>query len=237
MRKILLLFFLFVLASCDKDPVLIQSGIETKVNGKITDDHDVPISNLIVKVGEYKVTTTGSYLVSYEDHEFIKWVDSTFTDNNGNYDFVFKTTGKGNFYQLSFGKEAKDKEPQVLWRPFTVNITEDANDLKYIGKQFEFNSKNLILLYPCEVTFKVNNVTTFPTGPSHNLTYTTYNITANGESKQTLYIDKYNKQIVDFYRTKNGVLQKASYEFPASNVEDTTYQTITVEETDFKNVN
>lgn len=237
MKNTVILFaLLFSLVSCDKDPILIKSGIETKVNGKITDDHDVPISNLIVKVGEYKVTTSGSYLVSYKDREFIKWADSTYTDSNGNYDFVFKTSGKGNFYQLSFGKETKDNEPQVLWRAFTVDITKDINDLNYIGKQFEFNSKNLIRLYPCEVTFKINNVTTFPIEPNHGLTNVgnLSTITANGDLKKTLYIDKYTKQIVNFYRTKNGILQHASYEFPASNIEGITYQTISVEETDFK---
>ncbi|MTH17407.1 hypothetical protein [Flavobacterium sp. LC2016-01] len=239
MKNTVILFaLLFSLVSCDKDPVLIKSGIETKVSGNVTDNHDTPISNLIVKVGEYKVTNTGSYIMSYEDHEFIKWVDSTHTDNNGNYNFTFKTSGKGNFYNLVIGKEVKPHETPVIFGECYVRITEDANDMRFIGKQFEFNTNDLIRLYPCQVTFKLNNIETFPVQIMHeytnasNLTY----LTANGTSEQTIYIQRYNKEKVILSRMKNGIRQIASYEFPASNVEGITYQTIAVLETDFKDI-
>lgn len=237
MRNILLLFILFTLISCEKDPVLIQSGIETKVNGKVTDDHDTPISNLIVKIGEYKVTTSGSYITSNENHEFIKWVDSAYTDSNGNYDFVFKTSGKGNFYNLMIG-EVKEKEPQTIFSSVYVSLTKSANDLTFIGKQFEFNTNDIIRLYPCRITFKLNNIEGFPIPIFHDFTrgFNLTSLTANGTFERTLYIQRYNKEKIMLSRIKNGVGQRAYYEFPASNVVETTYQTITVQETDFKNV-
>jgi hypothetical protein len=234
-NKLLLFVLLFTLMGCEKDTVLIKSGIETRVFGKIKDYHAKPISNLKIKVAEYKVTNTGSYIVSYEDYEFIKWVDSTNTDTNGNYDFVFKTSGKGNYYRLFFSEGTKENEPQVIWDPFFIDITHSSNDMTYIGKEFEYNTNNFIELYPCQITFKVNNLQTLPITPSHEWTYT-YNlksITANGTSVQTIYIQKYLKETVNLYRTKNGNIQSATYEFPASNIEGVTYQTISVEETDF----
>lgn len=237
MRNKLLLFVLLLgLMGCKKDPVLIKSGIETNVFGTITDDHSEPISNLKIKVAEYKVTNTGSYIVSYEDYEFIKWVDSTNTDTNGNYNFVFKTSGKGNFYNMVIGEEVKPDRPQILFSEYYVPITQEANDMTYIGKQFEFNSDDLIRLYPCRITFKVNNVETFPIRISHEYTraFNLKDLTANGTSEQTIYIQRYNKETVILFRMKNGVGQRATFEFPASNVKEMTYQTITVQEADFK---
>lgn len=239
MRNILLLFVLsFCVMGCKKDAALIKSGIETRVFGKLTDYRDKPISNLKVKVAEFKVTNNGSYIVSYDDYEFIDWIDSTYTNTNGNYDFVFKTSGKGNFYRLFFSERTKENEPQIIWDPFFIDITERSNDMKYIGKEFEFNTVNLIELYPCQITFIVNNPAIFPMMPTHNLTYPSNlkSIIANGSSVHTIYIQKYNKQTVNLYRTKNGITQVALYEFQASNVEGITYQTITVEESDFKDV-
>ncbi|OXA81335.1 hypothetical protein B0A65_03515 [Flavobacterium frigidimaris] len=225
------------MAGCRKDPVLIKSGIETRVFGKLTDYRDKPISNLKVKVGEFKVTSNSVFDISL-DYEFIQDVDSTYTDDKGNYNFTFKTSGKGNFYSLYFGEYTKKNEPQVIWEPFLIDITDSSNDMKYIGKEFEFNTINLIELYPCQITFKTNNLSTFPLTPIHNLTYS-FNldqITANGTSVQTIYIQKYLKETVNLSRFKDGVIQRATYEFPASNFEGITYQTIIVEENDFKDV-
>ncbi|MNQ37242.1 hypothetical protein D3C85_507780 [compost metagenome] len=237
MRNTLLLFvLLFTMIGCKQDPVLIKSGIETNVFGTITDDHGDPISNLKIKVAEYKVTNTGSYIVSSEDYEFIKWVDSTYTNTNGNYDFVFKTSGKGNYYDLVIGEEAKLHEPQMIFLERYVPITQEANDMTFIGKQFEFNSDDLIRLYPCRITFKVNNVEAFPVRISHEYTrgFNLNDLTANGTFEQTIYIQRYNKETVTLFRMKNGVGQRATFEFPASNVQEMTYQTITVQEADFK---
>lgn len=239
MKKILLSFFLLIiLVSCRKDPVMIKSGIETRVFGKLTDFHDEPISNLKIKVAEFKATNSGGLFMSVENLEFVDWIDSTYTNTDGRYDFVFKTTGNGNFYRLFFGERTKENEPQIIWDPFYVDITNGAHDMKYIGKEFEFNTINLVELYPCQVTLKVNNLETFPMTLSHSLTYffNLKNIETNGTSIHTIYINKYNDQTLTVLRRKNGISQQALYKFPASNTEGITYQTITVEEADFKDV-
>lgn len=236
-NKLLLFVLLFILMGCRKDAVLIKSGIQTKVFGKLTDYRDKPISNLKIKVGEFKVTNNSAFDIT-QDYEFIQDVDSAYTDDKGNYNFIFKTSGKGNFYRLYFGENTKKNEPQVIWEPFFIDITYISNDMKFIGKEFEYNTINLIELYPCQITFKTNNLSTFPMTPIHNLTYS-FNldqITANGTSVQTIYIQKYLKETVNLNRFKDGVIQSATYEFPASNVEGITYQTITVEEADFKDI-
>ncbi|WET01112.1 hypothetical protein [Flavobacterium sp. YJ01] len=238
MKNILILFVLSLsFVSCCKDPVLIKSGIETRVFGKLTDYRDTPISDLKIKIAEFKVTNNG-FFMSSADYEFMGWIDSTYTNTRGNYDFVFKTTGKGNFYRLFIGEEAKRTEPRILSDPFFLDITEISNDMKYIGKEFEFNSTNLLWRYPCIVTFKVDNVETFPLLAYRDPTdySVTYNFTANGTFEGRFYIQLYYKEIISVNRRKNGVLQSAKYEFPPSNVETTTFQTITVKEADFKDV-
>lgn len=225
-----------MLISCRKDPVLIKSGIETRIFGKLTDYHDKPISKLKIKVGEFKGVGTG--FLSPESYEFVMFVDSTYTDSNGKYDFIFKTSGKGNFYNLYFGERTKPNEPQVVWDPFIVDITQSSNDMKYIGKEFEFNTINLVELYPCKVTFNLNDIETFPITPSHNLTYSfnLQSINSKGTSSQIIYIQKYNKQALNLLRLKNGIRQIAVYEFPASNIEGMTYQTISAKESDFEDM-
>lgn len=236
MRNLLLLFLFFTLSCCKPDPVLISSGIETNVFGTIKDEHDEPIPNMIVRVGEYRASRNSVFALS-EDIDFVKWSDSAYTNSEGKYNFNFKTSGKGNFYDLMIGREAKASEPQVIFFEERANITHEANDMTFMGKQFEYNSNYLIRLYPCRITFKVNNVETFPVRIIHQYTrgFNLKDLTANGTSEQIIYIQRYNNEKVTLFRIKNGVGQHAIFEFPASNVKEVTYQTITVQEADFIN--
>lgn len=98
------LIFLFVivltLTSCSKDDTdLLSEGIETRITGRITDFNNSPISNVKLKVMEYK-STSSSWSLYGNFPDFIQDITSSETNANGEYDFTFKTSGKGNIYQI-----------------------------------------------------------------------------------------------------------------------------------------
>lgn len=105
-----------------------------------------------------------------------------------------------------------------------------------IGKEFSLNHA-IQKLYLCEVNLQFNLTNTYPIEPFHLLTYSSNNRIINTFANPTtikLFIDKANPQTLILKRNRdNGIRQKAEYIFPASNVENTTFQNIIVNETDF----
>ena len=105
-----------------------------------------------------------------------------------------------------------------------------------IGKEFSLNYA-LKKLYLCEVNAQFNLTNSYPIEPFHLLTYSSNNREMNSFINPTtikLFIDKANPQTLILQRNRdNGIRQKAEYIFPASNVENTTFQSIIVNETDF----
>lgn len=241
-RIIILILFTSIFANCDRDNVdLTNAGISTHLYGKLSDFDNNPASNVIIKVGEYKETGGATYPSGFGSTkmEFIQFVKEVYTDNQGNYDFTFQTTGKGNFYRLEIGEFTKPNEPQLLWQPFTYDLSESSDNSKIIGKELELNNRNLYNLFPCDVNIQLNNIQIFPITPRHNKTlyYNLSPINTNQNTTARIYIDKYQTQIFELYRVKpNGIRQKASYTFPASNVEIVTTQNIIVNEIDFVDI-
>ncbi|CAN1519998.1 hypothetical protein MCEGE10_01060 [Flavobacteriaceae bacterium] len=220
--KIIIILLSFILVSCEEEN--IQSGIQTNVMGKVIEYNFSPVSNVKVRIGEFKsqfVFDGGS-----QDY-FVKYVDSTFTDFNGDYNMNFKTTGNGTSYKIILENSPIDQSYIGYNDPIKINK---------IGGDFVSNNVYVAKLYPCQITINFNNISIFPIGIWHETTRTVNTPEINSASTyvKTIYITNYVAQTLNFYRTKpNGVNQKAIFTFPPSNSTSITNQSITLNETDF----
>lgn len=224
MKKIYCFLIIITLFSCEKDP--IPEGLETRVFGTLTDYYGIPVTNAKMKVGEYKFEPNS---VNGGFDTFQKWIDSSYTNQNGAYDFTFKTTGQGTSYKLILENSPTETQ-QRYWSLL------DPVSIANIGKNFNFSTNQLAILYPCDITITMNNLSVFPIFIEHDTTFNsaTPEINTNATYIKRIYIIKYNVQTLNFYRTKpNGVNQKAVFSFPASNTAATTTQNITLSDTDF----
>lgn len=240
MKTVILTFMsILFLGSCSKDDEnLTPAGIETRIYGKITSQNNEPISNLIIKIGEYKESGGANYPSAFGNThiELIQFVKEVFTDSQGNYDFIFKTSGRGNFYKVIVGEKTLTTQPQIYWDPYGFNLSQFGNDMTIIGKSFNHNYEGFLKLYPCEINIQFNNIQYFPIIPIHDKTYkfNLIDINTNQNTSRKIYIDKFSNQTFELFRVKpNGTRQKATYLFPASNVETLTVQNIIVNEIDF----
>lgn len=232
-KKLLLLAITFILSCCSNDePEALTEGIETRVSGRITDFKNSPISNVKLKVKEYK--STGSSWSLYGNlPDFIQDIEFSETNANGEYNFTFKTSGKGNIYQLEI-------QPSPISEQKYSNCCHSER-ITTIGTTFIFNYNELTKLYPCDVTINVNNVSDFPFQVYHETTFNPNNnssdIVSNNQVIRRIYISKYSPQKLYINRIKsNGIKQVATYTFSASNVESLTVQSITIKESDFKDI-
>jgi hypothetical protein len=228
---IVLLSFFFIQCSKD-DEKLLSAGIETRVSGKITDNNNAPISNVKLKISEYKITSNG-FSIYGNLPDFVQDLELSETNSNGEYNFTFKTSGQGNYYALQI--QPSPFNEQRYWNCCYNSKIENIGDIHY------FNYNQLIKLFPCDVTINLNNVSDFPLKVNHETTLQNNNnsndIIDNNQVIRRIYIMKNNTQTLQISRTKsNGTRQVANYTFPASNVETLTTQRITINETDFINI-
>src|SRR5690606_14952013 len=95
MKKFYIIILFITLTGCESDP--IEEGVVTNIQGTISDNWNmIPFYDLKLKVAEYKRRPAGIYT----SYEFIKWIDSTYTNTNGQYDLDFETSGQGDYYRL-----------------------------------------------------------------------------------------------------------------------------------------
>lgn len=225
MKTVIYLLFFFLLVSCEKEK--IPSGIETKVAGRLSNYVGEPIINSIVKIGEYKnrfVSDGGS-----TDY-FSKYIDSTLTNNNGEFEITFKTSGEGTSYKLILDNSPDDQSYYGFF---------DSVEITNLGNPFVFNYNQFTKLYPCDVTINMNDITIFPISIWHETTriVDAPEIISNTTFVKRIFINKYGIQKLNLSRIKpNGVSQKAIFTFPASNTENVTTQTITLNEADFVDI-
>jgi hypothetical protein len=173
MKKIFFLVNLIIIAcllSCSKDdaPDLIQAGIQTRVYGIVTSVNGESLSDIEIRIGEYIENSSGG-LGFYPqpnnyDYIFKQYVKKINLSSNGSFDFTFQTTGNGNFYKLFIGDfpepcSGQGQIPfftQKIDQPFGINLTSEANDMTFIGKEFLLNYVSLKKLYLCEVNVQFN---------------------------------------------------------------------------------
>jgi len=221
-NNLIYLFFVLLFVSCEKEN--IQSGIETKVSGKLTNYDGEPIVNSKVKIGEFKnrfVVDGGS-----TDY-FSKYIDSTLTNSNGDYDFTFKTTGEGSSYRLILDNYPNDQSYLGFY---------DSVQIKNLGNPSVFNFNQFTKLYPCDVTINMNNILILPIRIYHETTRQLSNpeITINAVFVKRIYITKFLPQKFTLQRIKpNGTYQQAVFNFPVSNSTLLTTHTINLIDSDF----
>lgn len=224
-KNLIYLFFFLLLVSCEKEN--IQSGIQTKVTGRLSNYEGEPIVNAKVKIGEYKnkfVSDGGS-----TDY-FSKYIDSTLTNNNGEYEITFKTTGEGSSYRLLIDNNPIDQSYYGYY---------DSVEINNLGNPFVFNYNQFTKLYPCDVTINMNSIQNLPIRIFHETTRQVNNpeITSNTVFVKRIFITKFGIQKFTLQRIKpNGTYQQAVFNFPASNSELLTTQNINLIDSDFVDI-
>tara|TARA_R110002051_G_C8596933_1_gene479775 strand:+ start:105 stop:749 length:645 start_codon:yes stop_codon:yes gene_type:complete len=209
---------------CDEDN-FEPSEIETRIYGRMYDsENGIPIVNQQLKISEYN-RIPGSF---YGQFEFIQHLDSIKTDSQGFFNLTFKTSGKGDHYELSFQFD----------NYFNLKGLNNVMEIENIGVDNELNF-DFTHLYP--VTLKItldNNVEFLPIriNPSFPQYYpSSNNITQTGiEFQRSIYTNKNSEQVITFNRTKpNGKRQWYIYRLPATNTTNLTETEIFIKNENF----
>jgi len=126
---IVLLSFFFIQCSKD-DEKLLSAGIETRVSGKITDNNNAPISNVKLKISEYKITSKG-FSIYGDLPDFVHDLELSETNSNGEYNFTFKTSGQGNYYALQI--QPSPINEQRYWNCCYNSKIENIGNIHYFN--------------------------------------------------------------------------------------------------------
>lgn len=227
---------------------MIPEGIETRIYGNIISINEESLSDVEIKIAEYLVSSNGGCFAcpapTHYNYEFVDYVQNIYLDNIGSFDFTFFTTGNGNFYrifvgnfpEINFNQSEIPFVEQNIHEPLLLDLTLEANDMRFIGEEYYFIHE-VEKLYLCEISLEFNLINFDPITINHHQTFRSNNREINNFDHPTvvkLFIDKANPQTLILRRTKeNSIKEKAEYTFPASNIESTTFQNITVNESDF----
>lgn len=93
---VLIAILCVLLTGCKKE----KAGKRTVISGRFYDEvNQEPYKYLKLRVGEFKSRSGFPYQTRYT---LLSYLDSTTTDNEGNYRIAFTTTGAGNAYFLEF---------------------------------------------------------------------------------------------------------------------------------------
>ncbi len=187
---ITLISFLCMCMKC-KDSMLPE-GIETTVKGNIYDRrNDIPVANqkLVIQELNYE---PGFQIGSNINH--FAEIDSTYTNENGDYEITFTTTGNGDSYQIF------SQRTNQIWI-----YQQNAVRIENIGSSNEINF-NFLHLYPIILIIKINSELDFlPIRIHHRYTLNRsledINTISNEIIKQ-VYVPLNEVQTVEFYRTK-----------------------------------
>ena len=222
MKNYYLLIAMFLILSCDRDDRKIDAGITTSVSGKISEQAGDPIPNAKIMIGEY---------VYYKHFDkLVKWIDSTTTDVNGNYQKTFTSTGNGDFYKLVI-----KSSPVTEQKYFGEN--ENGVEITNIGSNFIYDNNRMFNLYPCDVTFNTQDISVFPLLINHGTTNTfqddSYFIYEKGSVLKRLYRTKNYNEPLFILRSVDNKRQMAKVILPATNSNQNTTQNVVLKESDF----
>lgn len=155
----------------------------------------------------------------------IRHLDSAYTDEEGNYEITFITTGRGDTYHI------------LPARSDSVWTFHGQEEIKPLGTSKEINFQYLHL-YPATLRIRLNNdVEHLPIRIGHNRTLGLEAIQETGkEVVRHLYIDKNHPQEIRFWRTTQTGYQSASFTLPATHSTEPTEFELTVSNSDFKDL-
>ena len=205
-------------SGCEDDP--LPQGIDSSVSGNVSDTwNSTPFVNLKLKVAEYKKHPS-SINTSYE---FIKWVDSSYTDSNGDYNFSFTTSGQGDHYRLHV------EETPDIWTYYY-----DALEIENIGGS-NLRDLDFLHLYPTNLIITLNNLEYTPIRIDVETFSDLENILiANGQVQRLFYSNKNTNDEITF-RMKNSNDEYLNYTIviPASQTTDLQNYEIILNNSDF----
>ncbi|MGB3607531.1 hypothetical protein, partial [Psychroserpens sp.] len=138
----ILILFAVLFMSCEKEP--LPADTETLIFGQIYDStNDLPIINKKLKIAEYREVGT----FSGTSYIFNGFIDSTYTNINGEYNLPFRTTGNGSSYLIQI-----EYDNEVYISNSDENIQDDI-----IGEQLELNF-DALQLYPVDLRVITTNI-------------------------------------------------------------------------------
>ena len=234
MKKVIiygLFLSLFLNMECRCDEETLVEGLETRVQGIVYDSlNRLPVANQKLIIGEYE-----DYFVFDGGHRvyFIQNLDSTYTDEKGNYDIVFSTSGQGSIYKII------PEQTNTVWtyyqEPVRIQNIESENEINF----------NFMNLYPCYLNITLNNIEHLPidifspvalmgsgfTDDVNNLEE--INMSTSSITRK-IYLNRKRASWVNFIRKYNDTItQVASFSIP-SFYESTTEYNINLTNEDFK---
>jgi hypothetical protein len=223
MKNIFYLCIVLLCIGCEKDPEPVRGGVETQVSGRIYDNiNDLPLAGQKIKIAEYK-TKYMNYGSVGSNEDFIGFIDSTYTDVSGNYDFIFKTTGNGNVYRVMY---FETEDVRSYEEPFEIEKIGEPQHFDFFGLQ----------LYPQDLKIITTDLSIVPVeiyvkGKPYIIPDLTE---SNVEVTRRIYVDKNSVYNVNFQRRKPDYsMQDFKLEFPATGTTEITQQNITIHDSDF----
>jgi len=208
----------------DSEEDYLPAGIETRVFGNIYDNvNQIPVPEQKLIVAEYYRDFRfdgGSYDV------FVQELDSTITDENGNYDFVFETGGMGTKYKIY------PKHNNLVWTYYQNPV-----DIENIDGENELNF-GFLNLYTCNLNINLDNVQFPPFSMSAFLTTNSEfeDITeTSGIINRDIYLSIFEDETLYITRKlSDGTYQTTSFLIPASNILEPREFDITLTDNDFE---
>lgn len=217
MKKItvyLLFLALFLNMECQCEEETLVQGLETRVNGNIFDElNQLPVASQKLYIGEYE----DHFALDGGHREYlIQNLDSTYTDENGNYDMVFTTSGQGSLYKIM------PEQTSSIWtyfqEPIRVENIESDNEIN-----FDFMN-----LFPCTLNITLNSIEHLPiiihspVAVTSGYTFDVNNLDEiNNDSSfvtRLIYLNTNGYSWINFYRKKNGAIEQvASFEILPTN--------------------
>ncbi|SOC80504.1 hypothetical protein SAMN06296241_2054 [Salinimicrobium sediminis] len=219
MRKICFILLAGIFLSCDGDP--IEEGVETTIEGTIYDkQNEIPFENLKLKVAEYKVHRSGIYT----NREFIQWIDSTYTDQYGEFYLKFKTSGRGDYYKFV-----------VETKPNIWDYHQSVFEIPYIGKSLSLDL-DLLHFYPVNLVIEVKDIEHLPVSLNLRHYQDLEDITTgSGTVERLIYADKNSDTEVAFGRKiAPNQYERYTVIIPATNTSELTNYNLTINNSDFK---
>ncbi len=216
----ILILFTVIFMSCEKEP--LPADIETLIFGQIYDStNDLPIINKKLKIAEYREVGT----FSGTSYIFNGFIDSTYTNINGEYNLPFRTTGNGRSYLIQI---ELDNEVHI---PNSDEIIQEET----IGGELELNFEAL-QLYPVDLrvitTDIINQEITvyqqFPGGITDRIPPATQN------SVRRIWVDKNIANGINFSIREPNPNLNYDIEIPLNNTTELYEYQVEINSTDFE---
>lgn len=153
MKLLVGIIVLILMSECEGPVEPTFAGIDSSVSGKIIAlDKDGEINgaeNIKVRIAEY--LAYNNTFPNPTTYEFIQFVDSSYTNDQGVYDFSFTTTGSGSDYFLEIEK------PDNLYFYFFSRY-----EIEDIGSNNILEDISSKILYPIEFMINSSEVESYP---------------------------------------------------------------------------